>query len=85
MSDLKPWPEKPDYADRIRGIAVAGMSFPENQKLLVLMYYERSLAEAALDRLHVALDALQTIRDGSPLAAETAQRALDRIGSLPGE
>jgi hypothetical protein len=45
-----------------------------------LANYERAMKEAALERLTIALDALQTIADHCPLPAETAGVAIERIG-----
>jgi hypothetical protein len=59
--DLPPWPKAPEHTERLRGISANGMTFPEAQKLLVLMYYERARADFWEARCREAVKALNKL------------------------
>lgn len=77
MSELKPWPKERDFA----AIQFEDGGYAMGNWTNLGRFYKAQY-EAALERLTIALDALQTIADGSPVPAETAQRAIDRIGEV---
>jgi hypothetical protein len=85
--DLPPWPEAPEHTERLRGISANGITFPEAQKLLVLMYYERARAEAAIARLRKAVEVLKRIDNcgNTDLIGDWCEEALALIGELPKE
>jgi cell division protein FtsB len=77
---VKPWPKADDF----------GYAFDELSAKDAALRFQRARADAAMERLRVAVEALQeavpALHDGGHHAmAEQAEEALQEIGELPPE
>ena len=84
--DMPKWPKMPDIIDGLHGICVDGVTFPEKQRAVVLMYYDRARAEAAIARLRAVSTMIQDSHGPDTYPDECLIcRVLALIGPLPNE
>jgi hypothetical protein len=73
---LLPWPEPDDFKTEIESGAKVWMDGDQHA-------YERARAEAALQRLRVAVEALQAIGESYLAPRGDVAKALEQIGDIP--